>query len=45
MIDVTICYVQLRGLKWLKDGFLRLPIEMEQHQAAKDAAAMDSAQA
>lgn len=29
-------------IKWLKDGFLRLPMEMEQHQAAKDAAADDS---
>jgi hypothetical protein len=26
-------------IKWLKDGFLRLPMEMEQHQADKDAAA------
>jgi len=26
-------------IKWLKDGFLRLPMEMEQNQAARDAAA------
>jgi hypothetical protein len=25
-------------IKWLKDGFLRLPMEMELHQAEKDAA-------
>jgi hypothetical protein len=29
-------------VKWLKDGFLRLPMEMEQHQADKDAAAVDA---
>lgn len=29
-------------IKWLKDGFLRLPMEMEQHQAEKDAAAADA---
>jgi hypothetical protein len=28
-------------VKWLKDGFLRLPMEMEQHQADRDAAAAD----
>jgi hypothetical protein len=26
-------------IRWLKGGFLRLPMEMEQYQADKDAAA------
>ena len=29
-------------IKWLKDGFLRLPTEIERHQADRDAAANDA---
>jgi hypothetical protein len=29
-------------VKWLKDGFLRLPMDIERHQADKDAAANDA---